>query len=109
MNSFKILFLGASNIRMKLLLWMKCIIEKSKDPDFNQHIPSGFDMLSLTCKYKEEEYRLSLWDVSDSKELTSIRPLNYQGAHLFVFIYDVHNLETFDVILDFLDEVQFHR
>lgn len=94
---------------MKLLLWFKNIIERTKDPDFKQHIPTGFENLALNYKYKEEDYRLVFWDVSESKDYSNIRPLNYQGTNLFIFIYEAHNQDSFDLVLELLSEVNQYR
>jgi len=48
---------------------------------------------------------LCIWDLGGQERFNVVRPQFYKGSQLIVYVYDLTNKETFDNLVNWLDEV----
>jgi Ras-related protein Rab-1A len=67
----------------------------------------GVDFKLKTFTINEQIIKLQIWDTAGQERFRNITSVYYRGAHGIMLVYDCTNLESFQNILKWIDEI--HR
>ncbi|KAF7677997.1 Rho-related protein racF1 [Astathelohania contejeani] len=66
-----------------------------------------FDTYQKTCEYKNEDYKLDLWDTSGHPDYYRLRKLSYLNSDVILICYAVNRVTSFrNAITRWMDEVE---
>lgn len=100
---FKVILLGASGVGKT------SIIKRYIDDTFEESLqkPSlGFDFLSKEIVREKKKVRLEIWDTAGQERFQAMAKMYYKDAHGVILDYDITDLESFDRMKEWLEEVE---
>ena len=91
---FKILLIGDSGVGKSSTMIQYC------DNIFNDnHISTiGVDFKIRTIEVDSKTIKLQIWDTAGQERFRNITSSYYRGAHAIILMYDITNLETFQMM-----------
>ncbi|CAI5449950.1 unnamed protein product [Caenorhabditis angaria] len=66
----------------------------------HNYIPTAFDNFSVVVLVDKKPIRLQLHDTAGQSSFDTLRPLCYTDADVFVIVYSVVNIQSFDDVID---------
>jgi len=99
----KAIIIGDSSVGKSSLLY------RYTDSDWNPHYIAtiGVDFKVLTFERDGKVIKLQLWDTAGQDRFKTITHTYYRGTHGVMLVFDVTNRESFDHVLQWLEE--FHQ
>ena len=100
--SFKIIVIGDSAVG-KSSLTLRAIKDQYKD----FYSPTiGFEFISFNVKIKNQIVKLQIWDTCGQEIYRSLISSFYRNSSLAIIVYSIDNLESFENIDSWLDEIK---
>lgn len=99
---FKILLIGDSGVGKSSTMIQYC------DNIFNDnHISTiGVDFKIRTIEVDSKTIKLQIWDTAGQERFRNITSSYYRGAHAIILMYDITNLETFQNLKYWYEEIK---
>ena len=99
---FKVLLIGDSNVGKT------SILTRFADNEYNDNYLStiGVDFKIKTIDYNNNKVKLQLWDTAGQERFRTITNAYYRGAHAIIIIYDISNLESYQNIDYWIQEIK---
>ena len=84
------------------------IMKQYVNGEFSQFYKStvGADFFTKDLEIDDKIYTLQLWDTAGHERFRNITTSYYRGAHCIIIVYDITNLETFDHVPEWYQNVQ---
>lgn len=98
----KSIIIGDSGVGKSSLLY------RYTDQDWNPHYIAtiGVDFKVLTFERNGKVVKLQLWDTAGQERFRTITHAYYRGAHGIMLVFDVTNMESFDNLSTWLQDVR---
>ena len=68
----------------------------------------GVEFAVKTVTIKGKRVKMILWDTAGNERFRSLTGSYYRGAQLVVFVYDVYNSNSFDHLVQWMDEAELY-
>ena len=65
-----------------------------------------YSLVEYNIKYGNKKYILNLWDTATNERFKTLNKLFIKGANIVIFIYDITRKETFNQILEWIQDVK---
>ena len=100
--SFKILIIGDSSVGKS------CLALRATKGSFNTlYTPTvGFEFFNFYLKIEEEYIKLQIWDTCGQEVYRSLISSFYRNSSLAIIVYAIDNLESFNNIENWLNELK---
>ena len=100
--SFKILIIGDSSVGKS------CLALRATKGSFNTlYTPTvGFEFFNFYLKIEEENIKLQIWDTCGQEVYRSLISSFYRNSSLAIIVYAIDNLESFNNIENWLNELK---
>jgi small GTP-binding protein len=101
-NSYKIVIAGASTVGKS------SIVQRLVQGTFTEDgtTTCGAEFYTYTCPVNSENVKLQIWDTAGQERFRSISKSYFRNAVGAVLVYDISNLESFDQLGDWLNDLQ---
>ncbi|CAD8204967.1 unnamed protein product [Paramecium pentaurelia] len=66
----------------------------------------GIDYKSKIVDYQGKRIKIQLWDTAGQERFKTISKNYYRGAHAIFFIYDITNMDSFNRIQQWINEIE---
>jgi small GTP-binding protein len=101
-NNYKIVIVGASTVGKS------SIVQRLVQGTFTEDgtTTCGAEFYSYTCPVNSEPVKLQIWDTAGQERFRSISKSYFRNAVGAVLVYDITNLESFDQLGDWLNDLQ---
>lgn len=98
----KSIIVGDSGVGKSSLLY------RFTDQDWNPHYIAtiGVDFKVLTFERNAKVVKLQLWDTAGQERFRTITHSYYRGAHGIMLVFDVTNMESFDHVHEWMNDVR---
>ncbi|KAL6513200.1 Ras-related protein rabd1 [Orobanche gracilis] len=98
---FKLLLIGDSSVGKSCLL-----LRFADDSYVDSYISTiGVDFKIRTVELDGKTIKLQIWDTAGQERFRTITSSYYRGAHGIIIIYDVTEMESFNNVKQWLDEI----
>ncbi|XP_047319439.1 ras-related protein RABD1-like [Impatiens glandulifera] len=98
---FKILIIGDSSVGKSCLL-----LRFSDDAYVESYISTiGVDFKISTVELDGKTIKLQIWDTAGQERFRTITSSYYRGAHGIIIVYDVTEMESFNNVNQWVDEI----
>ena len=99
---FKLLIIGDSGVGKS------SVLSQYVDQTFiNSHISTiGVDFKITNVNIGDKIAKLQIWDTAGQERFRTITTNYYRGAHGIILVYDVTNRESFDNIVNWVDNIE---
>lgn len=100
-EAIKVVLLGAAGVGKS------SIVKRYITDDFSplEQSTLGSSYHSKTVKYKENSYKLQIWDTAGQEKYAPLAVMYYRDAHVVLLVYDRSSKESFDVLKKWYEEV----
>jgi len=98
---FKILLIGDAGVGKS------CLLRRFKDDCFTDQYSStnGVDLKLRNIEQDGKTIKLQIWDTAGQEDLRTITSSYYQGAHGIIVVYDTSDMESFNNVNHWLQEI----
>lgn len=98
---FKLVIIGDTGVGKS------CLLSRFSDNTYTENYIStiGIDFRFRTIKMNQRILKLQIWDTAGQERFRTITSAYYRGANGIILCYDVTNSESFDHIVDWINEV----
>ena len=98
---FKLVIIGDTGVGKS------CLLSRFSDNTYTENYIStiGIDFRFRTIKMNQRILKLQIWDTAGQERFRTITSVYYRGANGIILCYDVTNSESFDHIVDWINEV----
>ena len=99
---FKLIIIGDSGVGKS------SVLSQYVDQTFiNSHISTiGVDFKITNVNIGDKIAKLQIWDTAGQERFRTITTSYYRGAHGIILVYDVTNRESFDNIVNWVDNIE---
>ncbi|CAO2829898.1 ras-related protein RABD1-like [Amaranthus tricolor] len=98
---FKLLLIGDSSVGKSCLL-----LRFADDSYVDSYISTiGVDFKIRTVELEEKTIKLQIWDTAGQERFRTITSSYYRGAHGIIIVYDVTEMESFNNVKQWLNEI----
>ncbi|XP_072956664.1 ras-related protein RABD1-like [Typha angustifolia] len=98
---FKVLLIGDSSVGKSCLL-----LRFSDDSYVDSYISTiGVDFKIRTIELDGKTVKLQIWDTAGQERFRTITSSYYRGAHGIIIVYDVTEMESFNNVKQWLNEI----
>jgi len=99
---FKLIIIGDSGVGKS------SVLSQYVDQTFiNSHISTiGVDFKITNVNIGDKIAKLQIWDTAGQERFRTITTNYYRGAHGIILVYDVTNRESFDNIVNWVDNIE---
>lgn len=98
---FKLLLIGDSGVGKSCLL-----LRFADDTYTDSYISTiGVDFKIRTIELEGKTVKLQIWDTAGQERFRTITSSYYRGAHGIIIVYDVTDLDTFNNVRQWLEEI----
>jgi len=99
---FKLLLIGDSGVGKS------CLLLRFADDTYTESYIStiGVDFKIRTIQLEGKTIKLQIWDTAGQERFRTITSSYYRGAHGIIMVYDVTDVETFQNVKTWLNEIQ---
>jgi Ras-related protein Rab-1A len=99
---FKLIIIGDSGVGKS------SVLSQYVDQTFiNSHISTiGVDFKITNVNIGDKIAKLQIWDTAGQERFRTITTNYYRGAHGIILVYDVTNRESFDNIVNWMDNIE---
>ncbi|KXJ14800.1 ras-related protein Rab-18-B [Exaiptasia diaphana] len=104
LTTLKILIVGESGVGKSSLLLR--FTDDTFDPDIGATI--GVDFKVKTISVEGNKAKLAIWDTAGQERFRTLTPSYYRGAQGVILVYDTCNIDTFDKLEEWLNEVEMY-
>jgi small GTP-binding protein len=100
--NYKIVVVGASTVGKS------SIVQRLVQGTFTEDgtTTCGAEFYTYTCPVNSENVKLQIWDTAGQERFRSISKSYFRNAVGAVLVYDIANLESFDQLGDWLNDLQ---
>ncbi|KAF7700419.1 RAB6B, member RAS oncogene family b [Silurus meridionalis] len=105
LRKFKLVFLGEQSVGKTSLITR--FMYDSFDNTYQATI--GIDFLSKTMYLEDRTVRLQLWDTAGQERFRSLIPSYIRDSTVAVVVYDITNVNSFQLTTKWIDEVRTER
>jgi len=98
---FKLLIIGDSGVGKS------CILLRFADDTYTESYIStiGVDFKIKTIELEGKTVKLQIWDTAGQERFRTITSSYYRGAHGIIVVYDTTDKESFDNVVEWLNEI----
>lgn len=98
---FKLLLIGDSGVGKS------CLLLRFSDDTYTQDYIStiGVDFKIRTVELDGKTVKLQIWDTAGQERFRTITSSYYRGAHGIIIVYDVTDIESFNNVKQWLQEI----
>ena len=68
----------------------------------------GIDFKIKTTQVNNENIKLQIWDTAGQERFRTISSAYYRGAHGIIIVFDITNIDTFNNVKKWLNEISIH-
>lgn len=99
---FKLLLIGDSGVGKS------CLLLRFADDTYTESYIStiGVDFKIRTIELDGKTIKLQIWDTAGQERFRTITSSYYRGAHGIIIVYDVTDMETFNNVKTWLNEIE---
>jgi len=101
---FKLLLIGDSGTGKS------CLLNRFADDTYTESYIStiGVDFKIRTIELDGKTIKLQIWDTAGQERFRTITSSYYRGAHGIIIVYDITNQESFNNVIQWLQEIDRH-
>ncbi len=94
-----------NNINRYISVGKTSIINSLLGQKFNEEYEPSIvvDFFSKTLKYKNNTFKLQIWDSAGEEKFKSLIPNYIRGASLIFLVYDISNKNSFNNLNNWID------
>jgi small GTP-binding protein len=70
------------------------------------NVTIGVEFGSFLITVEDKTFRLQMWDTVGQESFRSITKVFYRGAHAVVLVYSMTDLESFDHLKNWMEEIK---
>ncbi|PNX96050.1 ras-related protein RABD1-like [Trifolium pratense] len=98
---FKLLIIGDSSVGKS------CLLLRFADDSYDDNYIStiGVDFKIRTVEQQGKTVKLQIWDTAGQERFRTITSSYYRGAHGIIIVYDVTDMESFNNVKQWLNEI----
>ncbi|KAM0688495.1 hypothetical protein COBT_000245 [Conglomerata obtusa] len=87
-----------------------CLIKRYTDDIYVENYVStiGVDFKIKTITINNELVKLQIWDTAGQERFRTITNSYYRGAHGIVVVFDLTDVDTFNSVSDWIEEIKAH-